>query len=129
MEKKVPLGEGFMYPDEKKYCFWKRSAADVDISDDKGGDFFTYTPGFGEFKDVDLDEYLVKYVKDNELKWCDVNIEWQRHCHYEIDPETKELGEFIEGSGIEGDYLEWNPVTEEFDEMSFEEDEDEEEEE
>ena len=129
MEKKVPLGEGFMYPDEKKYCFWKRSAADVDISDDKGGDFFTYTPGFGEFKDVDLDEYLVKYVKDNELKWCDVNIEWQRHCHYEIDPETKELGEFIEGSGIEGDYLEWNPVTEEFDEMSFEEEEDEEEEE
>jgi len=129
MEKKVPLGEGFMYPDEKKYCFWKRSAADVDISDDKGGDFFTYTPGFGEFKDIDLDEYLVKYVKDNELKWCDVNIEWQRHCHYEIDPETKELGEFIEGSGIEGDYLEWNPVTEEFDEMSFEEEEDEEEEE
>ena len=129
MEKKVPLGEGFMYPDEKKYCFWKRSAADVDISDDKGGDFFTYTPGFGDFKDIDLDEYLVKYVKDNELKWCDVNIEWQRHCHYEIDPETKELGEFIEGSGIEGDYLEWNPVTEEFDEMSFEEDEDEEEEE
>ena len=129
MEEKVPLGEGFMYPDEKKYCFWKRSAADVDISDDKGGDFFTYTPGFGEFKDIDLDEYLVKYVKDNELKWCDVNIEWQRHCHYEIDPETKELGEFIEGSGIEGDYLEWNPVTEEFDEMSFEEEEDEEEEE
>ena len=129
MEKKVPLGEGFMYPDEKKYCFWKRSAADVDISDDKGGDFFTYTPGFGEFKDIDLDEYLVKYVKDNELKWCDVNIEWQRHCHYEIDPETKELGEFIEGSGIEGDYLEWNPVTEEFDEMSFEEEEDEKEEE
>ena len=129
MEKKVPLGEGFMYPDEKKYCFWKRSAADVDISDDKGGDFFTYTPGFGEFKDIDLDEYLVKYVKDNELKRCDVNIEWQRHCHYEIDPETKELGEFIEGSGIEGDYLEWNPVTEEFDEMSFEEEEDEEEEE
>ena len=129
MEKKVPLGEGFMYPDEKKYCFWKRSAADVDISDDKGGDFFTYTPGFGDFKDVDLFEYLENYVKVNELKWCDVNIEWQRHCWYEIDPETKELGEFIEGSGIEGDYLEWNPVTEEFDEMSFEEEEDEEEEE
>ena len=129
MEKKVPLGEGFMYPAEKKYCFWKRSAADVDISDDKGGDFFTYTPGFGDFKDVDLFEYLENYVKVNELKWCDVNIEWQRHCWYEIDPETKELGEFIEGSGIEGDYLEWNPVTEEFDEMSFEEEEDEEEEE
>ena len=126
MEKKVPLGEGFMYTDEMKYCFWKRSAADVDISDDKGGDFFTYTPGFGEFKDIDLDEYLVKYVKDNELKWCDVNIEWQRHCHYEIDPETKELGEFIEGSGIEGDYLEWNPETKEFDEREDEEDEEDE---
>ena len=107
----------------------KRSAADVDISDDKGGDFFTYTPGFGDFKDVDLFEYLENYVKVNELKWCDVNIEWCRHCHYEIDPETKELGEFIESSGIEGDYLEWNPETQEFDEMSFEEEEDEEEEE
>ena len=126
---KIPYEEGWIILDKKQYWFMKRSAADVDITDDKGADFFTYTPGFGEFKDIDLDEYLVKYVKDNELKWCDVNIEWQRHCHYEIDPETKELGEFIEGSGIEGDYLEWNPVTEEFDEMSFEEEEDEEEEE
>ncbi len=129
MEKKVPLGEGFMYPDEKKYCFWKRSAADVNITDDIGGDWFTYTPGFGDFKDVDLDEYLVKYVKDNKLSWCDVNIEWCRHCHYEINPVTLELGEFLESSGIEGDYLEWNPVTEEFDEMSFEEEEEEDEEE
>ena len=129
MEKKVPLGEGFMYPDEKKYCFWKRSAADVNITDDIGGDWFTYTPGFVDFKDVDLDEYLVKYVKDNKLTWCDVNIEWCRHCHYEINPVTLELGEFLESSGIEGDYLEWNPVTEEFDEMSFEEEEEDEEEE
>ena len=123
--KKVPLGEGFMYPDEKKYCFWKRSAADVDITDDNGGDWFTYTPGFGNFKDVDLFEYLEKYVKDNKLTWCDVNIEWQRHCHYEINPVTLELGEFLEGSGIEGDYLEWNPVTEEFDEREDEEEEEE----
>ena len=121
---KVPLGEGFMYPEEKKYCFWNRSAADVEIDDDIGGDLFTYTPGFGDFKDVELFEYLEKYVKDNKLKWCDVNIEWQRHCWYEIDPETKELGEFLESSGIEGDYLEWNPKTQEFDEMSFEEEED-----
>ena len=104
----------------------KRSAADVDISDDKGGDFFTYTPGFGDFKDVELFEYLEKYVKVNELKWCDVNIEWLRHCWYEIDPETKELGEFIESSGIEGDYLEWNPETQEFDEREDEEDEEDE---
>ena len=104
----------------------KRSAADVDITDDKGGDFFTYTPGFGDFKDVDLFEYLENYVKVNELKWCDVNIEWQRHCWYEIDPETKELGEFLEGSGIEGDYLEWNPETQEFDEREDEDEEDDE---
>ncbi len=128
--KRVALGEGFMYPDEKRYCFWKRSAADVDISDDKGGDCFTYTPGFGDFKDVELFEYLEKYAKDNNLTWCDVNIEWCRHCHYEIDPETfldtLELGEFLESSGIEGDYLEWNPETQEFDEREDEEDEEDE---
>ena len=128
-QNKIPYEEGWIILDKKQYWFMKRSAADVDISDDKGGDFFTYTPGFGEFKDIDLDEYLVKYVKDNKLSWCDVNIEWCRHCHYEINPVTLELGEFLESSGIEGDYLEWNPVTEEFDEMSFEEEEDEEEEE
>ena len=94
--------------------------------DDKGGDWFTYTPGFGDFKDIDLDEYLVKHVKDNELTWCDVNIEWQRHCHYKINPVTLELGEFIEGSGIEGDYLEWNPITQEFDEREDEEEEEDE---
>ena len=123
MENKVPLGEGFMYPDEKKYCFWKRSAADVDISFEGGSDGFTYTPGFGDFKDVELFEYLENYIKVNELSWCDVNIEWLRHCWYEIDPETKELGEFLESSGIEGDYLEWNPETQEFDEREDEEDE------
>ena len=128
-EKKIPLGEGFMYPDKKLYCFWKRSAADVDVMDDKGGDWFTYTPGFGDFKDIDLDEYLVKHVKDNELTWGDVNIEWQRHCHYKINPVTLELVEFIEGSGIEGDYLEWNPITQEFDEREDEEEEEEDEEE
>ena len=126
-EKKIPYGEGWILPQKKQYWFMKRSAADVNISDDKGGDFFTYTPGFGDFKDVELFEYLEKYVKDNKLKCCDVNIEWQRHCWYEIDPETKELGEFIEGSGIEGDYLEWNPETQEFDEISFEEEEEEDE--
>ena len=125
-EKKIPYGEGWILPDKKQYWFMKRSAADIDISDDQGGDFFTYTPGFGEFKDVDLFEYLENYVKVNELKWCDVNIEWQRHCWYEIDPETKELGEFLEGSGIEGDYLEWNPETQEFDEREDEDEEDDE---
>ena len=124
-QNKIPYEEGWIILDKKQYWFMKRSAADVDISDDKGGDFFPYTPGFGDFKDVDLFEYLENYVKVNELKWCDVNIEWCRHCHYEINPVTLELGEFLESSGIEGDYLEWNPVTEEFDEMSFEEEEEE----
>ena len=121
-ENKIPYKEGWIILDKNQYWFMKRSAADVAIDDDKGGDFFTYTPGFGDFKDVELFEYLEKYVKDNKLKWCDVNIEWCRHCWYEIDPETKELGEFIESSGIEGDYLEWNPETQEFDEREDEED-------
>ena len=112
-ENRIPYEECWIILDKKQYWFMKRSAADVDISDDKGGDFFTYTPGFGDFKGVDLFEYLENYVKVNELKWCDVNIEWCRHCHYEIDPETKELGEFLESSGIEGEYLEWNPETQE----------------
>ena len=125
-ENRIPYEEGWIILDKKQYWFMKRSAADVDTRDDKGGDFFTYTPGFGDFKDVDLFEYLENYVKVNELKWCDVNIEWCRHCHYEIDPETKELGEFLESSGIEGDYLEWNPETQEFDEREDEEDEEDE---
>ena len=123
-ENKIPYEEGWIILDKKQYWFMKRSAADVEIDDDIGGDLFTYTPGFGDFKGVELFEYLEKYVKDNDLKWCDVNIEWCRHCHYEIDPETKELGEFLESSGIEGEYLEWNPETQEFDEREDEEDED-----
>ena len=128
-ENKVPLGEGFFYPDEKKYCFMKRSAADVDISFEGGSDGFTFTPCFGEFKDLDLEEYLVKYVKEKKLDWCDVEIEWLRHCHYEINPETKELGEFLESSGIESDSWEWNPKTQEFDDYEYEDDVEEEEEE
>ncbi len=93
---KIPYKEGWIILDKNQYWFMKRSAADVGIDDDKGGDFFTYTPGFGDFKDVELFEYLEKYVKDNKLKWCDVNIEWQRHCWYEIDPETQEFDERID---------------------------------
>ncbi len=110
--------------DGNKLYFHKRSAADVTISDEWGGDFFTFTPGFGDFKDIyDLDEYLERYVKDRELKWADIDIEWQRHCIYEINPETLELGEFVEGSGIEGQCLEWNGET--FEEREEEEDDDE----
>ena len=31
-----------------------------------------------------------------------------RHCIYEINPETLELGEFVEGSGIDYDTMEWD---------------------
>ena len=120
MSNRIELGEGFFYPDEKKYCFMKRSAADVEIGDD----FFTFTPGFGEFKEVDdLWEYLEKYVIEKKLVCPDLNIEWLRHCHYEMDPETKELGEFLESSGIDYECYEWNPDTKEFDERADEEDE------
>ena len=128
MSNRIELGEGFFYPDEKKYCFMKRSAADVDVNDESGSNYFTYTPGFGDFKDIDLDEYLIKYVKDNKLSWCNVEVDWLRHCHYEMDPETKELGEFLESSGCEGDSWEWNPKTQEFDEVEYEDDDEEEEE-
>ena len=93
-EKRIGLHEGFFYPDEKKYCFMKRSAADVHISDDNGGDYITYTPGFGEFKDIDLDEYLIKYVKDNKLSWCDVEVDWLRHCHMKWIQRQKNLESF-----------------------------------
>tara|TARA_Y100001970_G_scaffold117684_1_gene146291 strand:- start:1919 stop:2308 length:390 start_codon:yes stop_codon:yes gene_type:complete len=129
MSNRIELGEGFFYPDEKKYCFMKRSAADVRIDDDNGGDYITYTPGFGDFKDVDLDEYLIKYVKDNKLSWCDVEVDWLRHCHYEMDLETKELGEFLESSGCECEWWEWNPETQEFEDAPDEDEEEEEEEE
>jgi hypothetical protein len=116
-ENKVPFGEGFIYLDEKKYCFWKRSAADVVVTNDSGSNHFTFTPNFGDFKDEfsSIYVYLENYVKESKQEWCDVDIEWLRHCHYEINPETKELGKFLESSGIEGEYLEWNNKTQEFD--------------
>ena len=126
-ENKVPLGEGFMYPDLKKYCFWKRSAAEVDIDYEGASDSFTFTPCFGDFKGEfeDLEKYLVEeYVKKYKLEWCDVEIEWLRHCHYEINPETKELGEFLESSGIEGVSWEWNKETQEFQDREEEEEDD-----
>ncbi len=107
MSNRIELGEGFFYPDEKKYCFMKRSAADVDVNDESGSNYFTYTPGFGDFKDIDLEEYLVKYVKDNKLSWCE---------------------EFLESSGCECDSWEWNPKTQEFDDYEYEDDDEEEEE-
>ena len=128
-ETKVPLGEGFLYPDQKKYCFMKRSAADVNVSDETGSNFFTFTPEFGEFTGEfsDLETYLVNYVKENKLEWCDVEVDWLRHCHYEMDPETKQLGEFLESSGCECEWWEWNSETQEFEDAPDEEEEEEDE--
>jgi hypothetical protein len=125
----VPYREGFIYTDEKKYCFMKRTAADVEIKDESGSTFFTFTPWFGEFRmrKKDLEYYLVNYVKEKKLDWCNVEIEWLRHCHYEMNLETKELGEFLESSGIESVSWEWNPKTQEFDDVPDEEEEEEEE--
>ena len=127
---RVPFEEGWIIPDKKQYWFMKRSAAEVEIDYEGASDSFTFTPGFGDFKDVDdIEKYLVEeYVKKYKLEWCDVSIEWLRFCHYEINPdtikETRELGEFIECAGIEGDYWEWNKETQEFqDREDFEENE------
>ena len=46
-----------------------------------------------------------------------------------MDPETRELGEFIESSGIECDSWEWNPKSQEFDDVPDEEEDDDEDEE
>jgi len=129
---RVPFEEGWIIPEKKQYWFMKRSAAVVDIDYQGGSDVFTFTPLLGDFKGIDdLEKYLVEeYVKKKKLEWCDVNIEWLRFCHYEINPETiketRELGEEIESAGIECDYWEWNKETQEFQDR---EDEDEEEEE
>ena len=125
---RVPFEEGWIIPEKKQYWFMKRSAAVVDIDYDGGSDLFTFTPLLGDFKGIDdLEKYLVEeYVKKYKLEWCDVEIEWLRHCHYEINPETKELGEFLESSGIEGDSWEWNPKTQEFDDAPDEDEEEEE---
>ena len=48
-----------------------------------------------------------------------------RHCHYEMDPETKELGEFLESSGCECEWWEWNSETQEFQDAPDEEEEEE----
>ena len=111
---RAPFEEGWIIPDKKQYWFMKRSAAVVDIDYDGGSDLFTFTPLLGDFKGIDdLEKSLVEeYIKKKKLDWCDVNIEWLRFCHYEINPETiketRELGEFVEGSGIDYDAMEWD---------------------
>lgn len=116
-----------IYPDNKPkpvLCYYKREAAHVDITDQNGGDSFIFTPHFGRFKGIgDLEKYLIKYVKDNKLDDCDVNIEWCRHCIFEVNPETYELGKYLESSGIEGEYLEWNEEEQEFQDREDEEEE------
>ena len=122
-----------IYPDNKPkpvLCYYKREAAEVEIEADNGGDNFMFTPNFGRFKGIgDLQEYLIKYVKDNKLEWCDVHIEWCAHCIFEVNPVTYELGEYLESSGIEDEYLEWNSEEQEFKEREDEDEENDEEDE
>ena len=92
-----------------KLYFDKRAAADVSVDDGEHGDYFTFTPGFGDCKDFDdLEDYLIHYVEENNLEWARFGIDWMRHCVYKINPETLELGEFVEGSGIDYDTMEWD---------------------
>ena len=131
---RVPFKEGWIIPEKKQYWFMKRSAADVEVQYEGGDDYFTFTPLLGDFKDVNnLEKYLEEeYIKKKKSGWCDVNIEWLQFCHYEINPETiketRELGDFVDSAGSEGDYLEWNKETQEFEDREDEEEEDDDEE-
>ena len=47
----------------------------------------------------------------------DIRFDSQRVCIYEINPETLELGEFIEGEGSDVEYYVWNNEAKSFDEV------------
>ena len=114
MTKKVfsdaPMEDGKLY-------FDKRAAADIEVfnslrdltdayyGEKEAEDWLDFTPGFGACKDCnDIEEFIVEYCKKEKIKEAYFSVTWQRHCIYEINPETLELGEFLESSGIDGDY-------------------------
>ena len=105
------------YMEDGKLYFDKRAAADIevfnslrDLTDASYGekeaeDWLDFTPGFGACKDCnDIEEFIVEYCKKENIKEAYFRVEWFRHCIYEINPKTLELGEFLESSGIDGDY-------------------------
>ena len=98
--------------------FDKRAAADIEVFDTledlseayhtgekEPEDWLEFTPGFGDCKEFnDIEDFMVAYCKKENITEAYFRIEWLRHCIYEINPETLELGEFLESSGIDGDY-------------------------
>ena len=116
-----------------KLYFLKRSAADVDFSSSLSGeDFFIFTPGLDDFIDVyDLYDFVKEKCQKEQEEFeksgkegeytASVSVEWLRHCIYEIDTDTFELGEFLESSGQDGVYWVWNKEKQELDEEDEEE--------
>ena len=106
------------YMEDGKLYFDKRAAADIevfktlkDISDayhtgeTEAEDWLDFTPGFGACKNCnDIEEFIVEYCKKEKIEEAYFRVQWLRHCIYEINPKTLELGEFLESSGIDGDY-------------------------
>ena len=54
---------------------------------------------------IDEVEEVIPLCKKENIKEAYFSVTWQRHCIYEINPETLELGQFLESSGIDGDYF------------------------
>ena len=105
------------YMEDGKLYFDKRAAADIEVfnslrdltdayyGEKEAEDWLDFTPGFGACKDCnDIEEFIVEYCKKEKIKEAYFTVTWQRHCIYRINPETLELGEFLESSGIDGDY-------------------------
>jgi len=104
--------------EDGKLYFDKRAAADIEVFDTledlseayhtgekEPEDWLEFTPGFGDCKEFnDIEDFMVAYCKKENITEAYFRIEWLRHCIYEINPETLELGEFLESSGIDGDY-------------------------
>ena len=127
------------YMEDGKLYFDKRAAADMevfnslrDLTDASYGekeaeDWLDFTPGFGACKDCnDIEEFIVEYCKKEKIKEAYFSVTWQRHCIYEINPETLELGEFLESSGIDGDYFSCIECVIDYCDLLDEEDEDDE---
>ena len=106
------------YMEDGKLYFDKRAAADIEVfnslrdltdayyGEKEAEDWLDFTPGFGDCKDCnDIEEFIVEYCKKENIKEAYFRIEWLRHCIYQINSETLELGEFLESSGIDGDYF------------------------
>ena len=118
MNRKIEkFGVANLYPDNQPpiISFFKRVAIEVELDN---GDDFTFTPFFGDFKGTDdIFGYLKKNVEEKKLEKLDIRFDSQRVCIYEINPETLELGEFIEGEGSDVEYYVWNNEAKSFDEV------------